>query len=93
MSAPSSRFHRPRPWRVEVHHDGLPWVHVAGLNAQHATDPVTTQVLELFDRCEHQQRQAGTNRQRVVRLWLQLPDILGAQKSGQRYADLNLVRA
>lgn len=33
MSAPSSRFHRPSPWRVEVFHDALPWVHVAALYA------------------------------------------------------------
>jgi len=33
VSAPSSRFHRPRPWRVEVFHDALHWVHVAALYA------------------------------------------------------------
>lgn len=92
VGGPAVRVQRESPWRVEVQQDELRWIHVGGLYAQAPTAPLRVQAEELFDRCGWQLQEAGANWRSVVRLWWQVPDILGPKGSGRRYAELNRVR-
>jgi enamine deaminase RidA (YjgF/YER057c/UK114 family) len=92
VGGPQVRVQRESPWRVEVRQEGLRWIHVAGLYARLPGAPLMAQAQELFDRCGWQLREAGANWRSVVRMWWQVPDILGPNGSGRRYAELNRAR-
>ncbi|OHB71110.1 MAG: hypothetical protein A2V70_04055 [Planctomycetes bacterium RBG_13_63_9] len=77
---------------VVSRHDGVAWVHLANVAPQTDSTGVYDRALDVFQSTARELSARGFSFDQVVRTWLYLGDIVGAEGNTQRYKELNRAR-
>jgi len=77
---------------VVTRHDGISWIHCANIMPETAAEGVYDRSIDAFERMQRRLADRGVSFEQVVRTWLYLGDIVGAEGDTQRYKELNRAR-
>jgi enamine deaminase RidA (YjgF/YER057c/UK114 family) len=78
---------------VVTRHDGVAWIHLAGVVPDASAGGVYDQSLAGFREMQQRLTWAAFAYEQVVRTWLYLGDIVGPEGQTQRYKELNRARS
>ena len=76
-----------------VRHGGVAWTHVSQATAQTRETGVYARSLDAFEQMRRMLADRNVPFEQIIRTWLYLGDIVGAEGSTQRYMELNRARA
>jgi len=93
IGGPAVRLGRPTPDTLVVSHHGISMLYCSGVSGSCATGNVYEKSLDAFRQMQDKLAKAGVSFDRVVRTWLYLGDITGAEGELERYMELNRARA
>jgi enamine deaminase RidA (YjgF/YER057c/UK114 family) len=88
-----AHLERPAEGLAVASHDGVSWVHCAGVRPQTASERVYDRSLSAFRALRSLLGRAGVGFDQVLRTWLYLGDIVGKEGEVVRYLELNRARA
>ncbi len=77
---------------VIASHSGVSWVHCADIVPKTSATGVYERSLDAFRQMQAKLARAGVGFEEVIRTWLYLGDIVGAEGETQRYKELNRAR-
>lgn len=77
---------------VVSQHDGVTWVHFNNISPETTATGVYDRSLDMFRRASEGLAARGFSYDQVIRTWLYLGDIVGAEGETQRYKELNRAR-
>jgi len=77
---------------VVVSHSGVSWVHCAQIVPETSATSVHERSLNAFQKMREMIESVGMRFDQVIRTWLYLGDIVGAEGETQRYKELNRAR-
>lgn len=77
---------------VVVKHSGVSWVHCAQIVPETTATGVYDRSLSAFGKMRQMIESVGMRFEQVIRTWLYLGDIVGAEGNTQRYKELNRAR-
>jgi enamine deaminase RidA (YjgF/YER057c/UK114 family) len=92
IGGPAVRLGRPAPDTIAVSHHGISMTYCGGVASGCATGNVYEKSLDAFNQMKSKLHRAGIAFDRVVRTWLYLGDITGAEGDLERYMELNRAR-
>jgi len=92
IGGPSVRLGRPAPDTLTVSHHGISMTYCGGVASGCATGNVYEKSLDSFNQMKVKLSKAGVTFDRVLRTWLYLGDITGAEGELERYMELNRAR-
>lgn len=77
---------------VVSEHDGVAWVHLANVLPETTATALYDRSIDMFQRTSQGLAARGFSYDQVIRTWLYLGDIVGAEGETQRYKELNRAR-
>jgi len=92
IGGPAVRLGRPAPDTIVVSYHGISMTYSGGVANGCATGNVYEKTLDAFNQMKSKLTRAGVPFDRVVRTWLYLGDITGAEGKLERYMELNRAR-
>ena len=92
IGGPAVRLGRPAPDTLVVSHHGISMTYCGGVANGCATGSVYDKSIDAFNQMKTKLARAGVAFDRVVRTWLYLGDITGAEGELERYMELNRAR-
>lgn len=92
IGGPAVRLGRPAPGALVVSHHGISMIYCGGVATGCGTGRVYDKSLDAFKQMKTKLAKAGVAFDRVVRTWLYLGDITGAEGNLERYMELNRAR-
>jgi enamine deaminase RidA (YjgF/YER057c/UK114 family) len=92
IGGPAVRIGRPAPGTLMTSHHGISMIYCGGVSTGCDTGRVYKNSMDAFSQMETKLGKAGLTFDRVVRTWLYLGDITGAEGNLERYMELNRAR-